>query len=147
SYRPEILFYRESILGGHNTNWYRVDLSAGVQHETNGEGSTNSRSLNVIYFRPTLTLGRPDQLQWSLSPRVWAYLGDLSDNPDIKEYRGYADLRMALGWARGLQLSALGRMGNDWERGSVQLDLTYPLMSLLSSSFSVYFHAQYFNGY
>jgi outer membrane phospholipase A len=27
------------------------------------------------------------------------------------------------------------------------LDLTYPLMRLLAGSFSVYLHAQYFNGY
>ena len=38
-------------------------------------------------------------------------------------------------------------MGNSGNRGSVQLDLTYPMMSLLSGSLSVYLQAQYFTGY
>jgi phospholipase A1/A2 len=52
-----------------------------------------------------------------------------------------------VGWARGLQLAAMGRMGDDWEHGSLQLDLTYPMMAMLSRSFSLYLQVQYFTGY
>jgi outer membrane phospholipase A len=147
SYRPELLYTWERLWGGRATNWYRLDLTGGVQHESNGKDELDSRSLNIVYFRPTFTLGKPDELQWTVSPRVWVYVGDLSDNPDMEDYRGYADLRMILGWARGVQLSTIGRLGDDGEHGSIQLDLTYPLMRLLAGSFSVYLHAQYFNGY
>lgn len=78
---------------------------------------------------------------------MWTYLGDVSDNPDIADYRGYTDLKAALGWKRGLQVSALGRMGKDANHGSVQVDVTYPLMQPPNGSFSIYLHAQYFTGY
>jgi len=147
SYKPELLYAWERIAGGGPSNWWRLDLQPGVQHESNGKAGSDSRSLNIAYLRPTLTLGRPEHLQLTLQPRVWTYLGDMSDNSNLPDYRGYADLRAIVGWERGLQLSATGRMGDTAERGSLQLDLTYPMMSLLSGSFSVYLHAQYFIGY
>lgn len=146
SYRPEMLFAWERVAGG-SSNWFRLDLQGGAQHESNGKGGDDSRSLNITYLKPTLTLGRPGTLQLTLAPRAWLYVGDLEDNPDLKDYRGYVDLRTVVGWSKGVQLSALGRLGDDWNHGSLQLDLTYPMMKLLSGSFSVYLHAQYFIGY
>ncbi len=78
--------------------------------------------------------------------RLWGYVGDLSDNPDLDEYRGYFDLRAVIGWRRGLQLAALGRMGHEGNNSSAQFDLTYPMMRIFDS-FSVYLQAQYFTGY
>lgn len=147
SYRPEMLYRWERAAGGGASDWFRLDWQAGAQHESNGKGGSDSRSLNIAYLRPTLTLGKPDSLQLSLSPRAWIYVLDLDDNRDLEDYRGYVDLRAVVGWAKGVQLSAIGRMGDDRNRGSVQLDLTYPMMKLLSGSFSFYLHAQYFNGY
>jgi outer membrane phospholipase A len=141
-----LLYAWERLAGGSN-DWFRLDLQGGAQHESNGKGGLDSRSLNIAYLKPTLTLGRPGTIQLTLAPRVWVYVGDLDDNPDLKDYRGYGDLRAVVGWSKGLQLSALGRLGDDGNRGSVQLDLTYPMMKLLSESFSVYLHAQYFIGY
>jgi phospholipase A1 len=145
SYKPELLYSYERLLGGRSTNWYRLDLQAGFQHESNGKDGENSRSLNIAYLRPTLTLGSDENFLFTLIPRAWIYLGDLSDNPDLAHYRGYVDLRAIVGY-KGLQLSALGKMGNAANRGNVQLDLTYPLTRLWGT-FSVYLHAQYFNGY
>jgi outer membrane phospholipase A len=51
-----------------------------------------------------------------------------------------------VGWQRGLQWSALGRMGKDANHQSVQLDLTYPTMKFFGS-FSLYLDVQYFTGY
>ncbi len=80
--------------------------------------------MNFLYVRPTLVFGRDDSLQLKLLPRIGAYVGDLSDNPDLAAYRGYGDLRAVLGWQRGLQVSALGRVGDRGEHGSLQLDAT-----------------------
>jgi outer membrane phospholipase A len=146
SYKPEFLYSWERVAGGQPTNWFQLDLQGGLKHESNGKSGADSRSMNITYLRPTLTLGRDDGLQFTLQPRAWVYLGDLSDNPDITDYRGYADLRTIVGWKRGLQLSALGRMGDDVNHGSLQLDLTYPTMKIFGS-FSLYLHAQYFTGY
>lgn len=147
SYKPELLFLHERLVGGQKTNWFRLDLQGGLQHESNGRDGDASRSLNIAYVRPTMIFGKDEGLQFTLQPRAWLYVGDMSDNPDLDRYRGYADLRAIVGWQRGLQLSALGRLGDEGDRGSIQLDLTYPMMTLLSGSFSLYLHAQYFTGY
>jgi len=146
SYKPEFLYAWERVAGGQPPDWYQLDLQGGLKHESNGKDGADSRSMNSAYLRPTLTLGRDDGLQLTLQPRAWVYLGSLSDNPDIADYRGYADLRAIVGWKRGLQLSALGRMGKDANHGSLQLDLTYPMMRIFGS-FSLYLDAQYFTGY
>jgi phospholipase A1/A2 len=147
SYMPEFLYRWERVDRGRWASWLRLDLQGGLQHESNGKGGADSRSLNVAYLRPTITLGQPAGFRGTLAPGVWAYVGSLDDNPDLRDYRGYADLRANVGWARGLQLGAWGRLGSDGNHGSVQLDLTYPMMRLLSGSFSLYLQAQYFTGY
>lgn len=147
SYRPEILYLVENLTRGDSTNWFRVDAQVGAQHESNGKSGADSRSLNIVYFRPRVELGRRDGFQFALQPRAWAYVGDLSDNPDIEEYRGYFDLRAIAGWERGPQLSAIGRLGKDGDHESIQLDFTYPLMGFFPKSFSLYLHVQYFTGF
>jgi len=148
SYKPEVLWSWDDLLPAHGPNhWVRFDLQGGFQHESNGKGGLDSRSLNIAYLRPSLTLGPPDAIQLKIQPRFWAYVGGLEENPDLPDYRGYADLRLVLGWPRGLQVAALGRLGDDANRGSLQVDLTYPMMRVLTGSLSLYFHAQYFTGY
>lgn len=147
SYRPEFLYSWDRVLGGGPTNWFRLDLQGGLQHESNGKSGSDSRSMNIVYFRPRLTFGKDSGPQLTLTPRAWVYVGDLSDNSDIDDYRGFADLRAAVGWKRGLQISALGRIGQRLSQGSVTIDATYPLMQPPNGSFSLYLHAQYFTGY
>jgi len=146
SYKPEIFYAWKNVTQAQPTNWFQLDLQGGLKHESNGKGGADSRSVNIAYLQPTLTIGRDDGLQFSLQPRGWAYLGNRSDNPDIADYRGYADLRAVAGWKHGLQLAALGRMGQDGNHRSLQLDLTYPTMRFLGS-FSLYLDVQYFYGY
>jgi phospholipase A1 len=148
SYKPEILYLWDRVVGGKPMDWFRLDLQGGLQHESNGKGGVDSRGLNIAYVRPTFVFGHDDSLQLALQPRVWAYVIDTDrNNADIADYRGYGDLRAILGWKRGLQLSALGRIGDRGNHEALQLDLTYPLMRLLSNSFTIYLTAQYFTGY
>ena len=146
SYKPEVFYSWERVVGGQPTNWFQLDLQGGLRHASNGKDGISSRSMNIAYLRPTFAFGRDDGLQLTLQPRVWTYLGDLSGNPDIADYRGYADLRTIVGWQRGLQLSALGQLGRDGNHGGLQLDLTYPTMRFFGS-FSMYLDVQYFTGY
>ncbi|MBC8097270.1 MAG: phospholipase A [Akkermansiaceae bacterium] len=147
SYRPEMLYSWDGLIGGGLTNWFRLDLQGGVQHESNGRDGSSSRSLNIAYLRPRLIFGQDSGPQLTLIPRAWVYVGDLNDNSDMADYRGYADLRAAFGWKRGLQISALGRLGQRLSQGSVTVDVTYPLMQPPNGSFSMYLHGQYFTGY
>lgn len=146
SYKPEAFYSWERVIGGGLTNGVRLDLQPGFQHESNGKGGEDSRSQNIVYIRPTLTLGRDNHFQLILQPRAWVYIGDLSDNEDIARYRGYADLRAVIGWQQNIQLSAIGRLGDHGDRGSLQLDLTFPLMRIWRN-FNAYLMAQYFVGY
>lgn len=147
SYKPEFFYAMERVDQGRWADWFRLDLQAGIQHESNGKGGADSRSLNQVYFQPTVVLGKEDGLQLSLAPRAWAYVGNLSDNPVLARYRGYVGMRAVLGWAKGLQLSAISRLGDKANRGSLQVDLSYPMMRLGWGNFSLYLHAQLFTGY
>ena len=146
-YKPEFLYAMERVDGGRWGEGFRLDLQTGIQHESNGKGGTDSRSLNIGYVQPTLVLGKEGDFQLSLAPRAWVYLGSLADNPDIATFRGYASLRAIAGWAHALQLSATGQVGDEWNRGSLQLDLTYPLMRFLWGNLPLYLHLQYLWGY
>jgi len=96
---------------GRWADWIRLDLQGGVQHESNGKSGADSRSLNLAYLRTTITFGRVGRFQVSVSPKAFVYLGELSDNPDLADYRGYAELRAVLGWSDNVQLAAIGRVG------------------------------------
>jgi phospholipase A1 len=146
SYRPELLYSWDNCIGD-SEKWFRLDFQGGLQHESNGKSEPDSRSLNIAYVRPRFSFGRDTGLQLTLMPRAWVYVADVDDNPDIADYRGYADLRTILGWKRGLQISALGRIGQRLSQGNLTVDATYPLMQPPTGSFSIYLHAQYFTGY
>ena len=142
SYKPELLYSYNELFGGGRTNWFCLDAQVGAQHESNGKDGVESRSLNIAYFRPTLTFGYPDHLHFTLQPRVWSYFGDTGEhNQDIDQYRGYFDLRAMLTY-KDLQLSAFGRMGKEGNHHSLQVDLTYRIPKT-----GIYLDVQYFTGY
>lgn len=146
SYKPELFYLWENAARSTN-GLFRMSLQGGFQHESNGRDGAGSRSLNIVYARPTFVFGRDGGLQLSLSPRVWFYLASQDGNPDLPRYRGYADLRAIVGWQESLQLSATVRVGDEADRGSLQLDLTYPLWKWRTFGMNWYLHAQYFTGY
>jgi phospholipase A1 len=146
SYRPELLWSAPDIRPDSKVV-SRIGFQAGLQHESNGRDGADSRSLNVVYARPSVTFGDYKGLFLTVAPRVQAYVADLGDNPDIKDYRGYGELRLIAGHRDGLQASVAARVGDDWDKGSVQVDLSYPLRQLLGGNVDLYLHAQYFNGF
>jgi len=147
SYKPELNYTWQRVDGGHWGDAIRLDLQGGLQHESNGQDDPDSRSLNLAYLRPTITFGQIGKFQVTVSPKVFVYVGDLSDNSDIADYRGYVELRTVLGWSDNVQLAATTRVGKDFDRASLQLDLTYPMWKLPVLRSSVFLQAQYFTGY
>lgn len=147
SYKPELLWLWDDIRPGDWGPIKRLDLQLGVQHESNGRSGDESRSLNIAYVRPTVTFG--DRSDWfvSVAPRIWSYIGSNDDNDDIEQFRGYGDLKLVVGKGDGLQIAATGRLGADGDRGSLQVDVSYPIRKVLFDSFDVYLHGQYFTGY
>lgn len=155
SYRPEGLLSYDN-LDNYLVNrdgdrvlpeWLRLGFQAGIKHESNGRDGDASRSVNIVYARPIVTFSGDDGWFVSVAPSVFGYVGDLSDNPDIQDYRGHADLRLVVGRGGGVQLAATGRLGDGVDYGSIQLDLTVPIRKLTFGNFDVYFTTSYFSGY
>lgn len=155
SYMPELLLQYEDL----PRDWLpkfitQFDLQAGFMHESNGKSGQESRSLNIAYVRPVFSVGDPRGRDhgWFLSvaPRVFGYLGTMSENPDINDRRGHADLRLIVGRFEGLQLSSTVRIPDDFDYGgggSLQLDASFPLRRLSGNNVDLYLHAQYFTGF
>ncbi|MGZ4961058.1 MAG: phospholipase A, partial [Limisphaerales bacterium] len=104
----------------------------------------SSRSMNTIYLQGCLQVGDLERWHASLTPRAWFYILDLSDNPDIANYRGYANVIVKGGWEK-YELGAKVQMGESAQHVGVQIDLSAPL--LRKWHFMPYFHIQYWNGY
>jgi outer membrane phospholipase A len=141
SYRPS-LFWR----------WLRTDqqtwidgVRVGIEHESNGQAGTESRSLNIAFIQPewrwkTATLGN-----YEFTPKIYYYL-DKDDNPDIQQYRGYADWRARWDSGDNWMVTLLVRRGTA-QKGSLQVDVARRARDLKIGPVSGYFYAQYFNGY
>ena len=146
SYRPS-LFWLKRDIGARWLGFRRVGLAVGLEHESNGRDGELSRSLNVFFVRPILVLGRTGGYTWTFSPKLYTYLGDLSDNPDIADYRGYADLLLEVEKPDSWGVSLLARRGRRRHYGSLQLDASYPLDRLFHGRVDSYVHFQVFWGW
>ena len=82
-----------------------------------------------------------------LAPRLSLRISDLSNNPNIEDYRGNVELFAVIGRNDGAALSLLSRLGRDGDKGSLQLDFTYPVKFDRMFDFATYVLFQYWNGY
>ncbi|NCC60605.1 MAG: hypothetical protein EOM12_06630 [Verrucomicrobiae bacterium] len=146
-FKPELQYYWRDVFKEEKGILKKMDLLASVSHESNGRNGAGSRSINYVLIRPTFYFGDPDRLNGYLAPGFWFYFGALTDNPDIRHYRGHADVKAAIQWADTVQMASTFRMGDELEKGSMQLDLTYPLGQLTGDTLDLYLHLQYFTGY
>ena len=144
SYRPSI-FYERMPLRDPKAN-FAWGLQTGLEHESNGKSGSDSRSVNTAFIKPIFTIGNPAEYYWTIAPKIYDYL-QKSDNPDIANYRGYADLQIKYGKDDRWQLSALARKGQSSGKGSLQLDLSYPLDHVVEGTTGSFFLLQYFNGW
>lgn len=141
SYRPAVFYYKED-LGWKLPGMSRLGLQFGPEHESNGKGGDDSRSINILFLRPWMEFGDLEGYHLTVAPKAYLYL-EKSDNPDIDRYRGYFDLMAKYGKKDGFMVSVTGRVGYDLDHGSVQVDASYPL---LKSRYGPFLHFQYFAG-
>lgn len=124
-----------------------VSAQVGLRHESNGRDGLSSRSLNTVYLAPAAAFSLGGDLRLTVAPRAWFYAGDLSDNPDIRRYRGNTGLFVEIGDADGLRLSSSSRFNIGSGKGAISADLSYPLRRLLGGGPDFYLFAQSFAGY
>lgn len=148
SYMPELFVESQTMVdpgsdGG--AKWLGYQL--GYKHESNGRSGLDSRSLNIVYARTALAFGRVDGWSLLLVPRLFGYVSDLSNNPDIAKYRGYADMVIVIGRNDGPALALSGQLGRNGNRGNLQADLNIPVKVDRIFDFATYIHLQYWSGY
>ncbi|MBL8267104.1 phospholipase A [Steroidobacter sp.] len=145
SYRPR-LFFSNYDLARFFDGQLRVGVETGFGHESNGKEGDDSRSFNMFYARPTLTLGDPSGLRFFAAPLIHNYIAD-DENPDLKDYRGYVDWVLGIGAKGGLDFWTTIRKGERSDYGSVELNVSYPLSKLSGGDLTGWLTLQYFNGY
>lgn len=146
SYRPAI-FYENPQVTRIPALTGLLGMRAGIEHESNGKEEPDSRSINIAFIRPTLTLPatREQGYVWSFAPKLYAYL-EKSENRDIADYRGYGDFQVKLTHPETWEYLLTLRKGMKDNHGSIQLDASYPFRGLLRN-LNGYLHLQYFNGH
>src|SRR5262249_28281621 len=146
SYKP-IFFWQRQEVARIRALDVAIDGEIGLQHESNGKSGDDSRSLNVAFIKPSLRFRPDEDLSFTVAPRFNIPISDPEEgNSDIERYRGYVDYGLTVESTNGLQVAFLGRLGTSG-KGSLQVDVTYPLNRLWRHLPDVYFQLQYFNGY
>lgn len=147
SYRPSLFYYRydtgAELLGG------TLGFAGGFEHESNGKAGDDSRSINILFARPTLRWGADNSWQFVVSPKAYWYV-DKEENDDIQRFRGYGDFLFSLEHPDSLKLAATLRAGTSG-RGSILIDASYPFAKV-NDLFPLgwvhgYLHLQFFNGW
>jgi outer membrane phospholipase A len=147
SYMPEFVFETDAPKPSDDGGFFTwLGLRGGFQHESNGRDGADSRSLNILYARARFALGSFQNWFCVVLPEINGYVGDLSDNPDISDYRGYGKLRLYIGRNDGPSLLFSGWTGKDFDHGTWQVDVSVPL-NFSWLKFESFLHLQYFNGY
>jgi phospholipase A1/A2 len=145
SYRPR-LFYANYDLAQFAGGQAHLGVETGIGHESNGKEAEDSRSFNMLYVRPTLSFGDRDGFRFYVAPLIHNYIAE-SDNPDLKEYRGYVDWLVGVGSKGGLDFWATLRKGTRSDYGSIELNASYPLSKLSGGDLTGWLMLQYFGGY
>jgi outer membrane phospholipase A len=131
SYKPSFFLYYHDIFDSEESRGIRLDLQPGVEHESNGRGGSLERSQNTAYLQPTLTFGKPGHLQFTFQPRAWFYFFTGTNNADVAQFRGYADLRTALTLKKSrhswdnFQLATKVTIGDEWEHPGIEITGRY----------------------
>jgi phospholipase A1 len=147
SYMPELVFNTEAPMPRDSDQLFTwLGFRTGFLHESNGKDGTDSRSLNIAYFRPRFVVGSLNGWDLVMLPEIHTYIGDVQDNRQIKDYRGYGKLRCYLGRFDFATVMFTGWTGKDFDHGTYQLDLTVPL-KLHRIDLESFVYLQYFDGY
>ncbi|ROV56271.1 phospholipase A [Neisseria chenwenguii] len=105
-------------------------VGAGFVHQSNGQSCPESRSWNRAYAMAGMEWGK-----LTLIPRVWMRAfdqsGDEDDNPDIKKYLGYGDLKVQYRLNDKQNVYSVLRYNPKSGRGAVEAAYTFPIKGKL----------------
>ncbi len=143
-YQPEAIYVLPvpANIGELPFGWNLRMLQVGFAHQSNGQQDSLSRSWNRVYVGAGLEHGN-----FGVTLRVNHRLREKTqdDNPDLTNFIGQGEV--AMNWFAGSATVNLAWRPNlhAIERGSVQLDWTYPVFAKQPAGLRWY--AQLFSGY
>jgi phospholipase A1/A2 len=137
NYQPELMAILplNKELGWANIRY----LGVGASHQSNGQGSTLSRSWNRAYVALGVESGNLE-----VTTRVWKRLDNSksdNDNIDIVDFLGHGDMRVVYHDKGGIEYSALLRRNFGTGHGAVQAGVSIPVVTNLRA------YVQGFAGY
>jgi len=100
--------------------------SFGINHQSNGQGGTLSRSWNRLFAWITFERGN---LAWSFKPWYRIPEDDANDdNPDITDYLGHYELSATYKWGRNVfSVMSRNNLESGFSKGAVELSWSFPL--------------------
>ena len=116
--------------------------AVGLVHQSNGRAGTLSRSWNRLYATFVFERGN-----WVFSLKPWYWLKkdrEDSDNPDITDYLGHGELRLA--WGKNghvLSLMSRNQVESGFDKGALEIGWSFPVFDYPY----LRGYVQYFNGY
>jgi len=141
NYKPSVFWQWERT---DDRTW--IDAArVGFEHESNGRGGIDSRSINTVFVRPEWHWKYANGSRLEFTPKAYAYV-DKSDNPDINHYRGYVDWRVRYDSGANWITTSVVRY-SDTGRGSLLVDLSRRIRDLKFGPIGGYLHFQVFSGY
>jgi outer membrane phospholipase A len=143
SFKPS-LFWRKDALWQSPQKDVFVGLAAGVEHESNGKGGDDSRSLNFFYVQPEFNYRFDGGSTLTFAPKVKSYFS-VHNNPDYADYAGHVDWKLRWAQDNGLVLTGMYRQGHEG-RNATQIEAAWPLRRTFLNM-NGYLHVQYFKGY
>ena len=113
-------------------------IQLGINHQSNGQSGTSSRSWNRIYADFIF-----EKDNYYLSFRPWVRLGftGQDDNPDIETYMGHGEFRAVYAGRKHILSLMLRNNFHNPNYGAVEVNWSFPL------SRRAKWFIQYFNGY
>ncbi|GLB52978.1 phospholipase [Neptunitalea chrysea] len=127
----KVIFDEEDKLKG--AFWFQVE------HESNGEADSISRSWN----RFSLSYFLPVSEHFLYTVKAWLPVGSMSDNSDITEYLGYGQVDMAYRPNSRWIFEASARKGVEGWKGSLQLGVNFRI----TKTGNEFVYLQFFQGY
>jgi phospholipase A1 len=140
NHEPELWaqFRNDWTIGGFTNSVNTI----GLVHQSNGRGGELSRSWNRMYASFIFEKG-----PWVIAVKPWVWLRgdrDDSDNPDITDYMGHGELRLAYGRNHHVfSLMTRNQVESGFDQGAFELSWSFPLFGYPYLKGYV----QYFNGY
>lgn len=118
------LFYYQTR--AERQDGYRLHWSGGYEHNSNGKDGAASRSVDMLYVRPMITLGPEDGRHWRATAKVFGFFNKGRNNQDIDDFRRNVELSVGYLNHKTASVSATTRLAAGGFK-TWQLDFTQPL--------------------